>query len=254
MSDTQNLQISKKNWVGAWVPQHTAKLIKAGIENGTAPFLPNNGQLNPSVIYNVNTGHCLEAKDLIPVQLTKIEKGYESNVVGTFKSASKAGTTLKPGEKGVYYNFVQENGQYGHNAYYFGEQMENPEAFSNYAKKHNWQPQNLKNEMLTITSPDVAEYLGTYVAACKSGAKVEVSPEIAEQFKKNMLAIASNELIKTQAAKNPDLPKMTDLLFDIEKKSSSFVKSVEKEKGIAQKNVPVKKHERKVEKEISQSF
>lgn len=45
MEETQELQISKKFWNGAYVPKHTAKLIKTGIENGTAPFIPNDGQL-----------------------------------------------------------------------------------------------------------------------------------------------------------------------------------------------------------------
>ncbi|MCR5252584.1 MAG: ArdC family protein [Treponema sp.] len=235
MSDTQNLQISKNDWIGAYVPKHTAKLIKAGIENGTAPFIPNNGQLKPSLIYNVNTEHCLEAKDLIPVQLTKIEKGYESDAVGTYNSASKADTKLKKGERGIYYNFVRKDGQFDHNAFYFAEQMESPEKFSQYAKKHCHQTQNLKNETLKISSPDVTEYLGTYVAACKSGAKLEVTPEISEQFKTNMLAITSNELARTNAEKNPNIPKMSDVLFDIEKYSSNIVKNREKELGIGQK-------------------
>lgn len=256
MPDTQNsLNISNKDWNGAYVPKHTAKLIKAGIENGTAPFIPNNGQLKPSLVFNVNTGHALEAKDLIPVILTKVEKGYESNAVGTFKSSTKADTRIAQGEKGVYYNFKDSNGKYSHNAFFFGEQMEQPERFAEYAKKNFKQAQNLSKETLVIASPEVSEYLGTYVAACKSGAKVEVTPEIAEQFKTNILAVAENELKRTNAEKNPQIPKLSDLLFEVEKKSSAIVKNREKELGIETKpQHQLKKQERKQERSQSMSF
>lgn len=255
MSDTQNLNVSNKDWNGAYVPKHTAKLIKAGIENGTAPFIPNNGQLNPSLIFNVNTGHALEAKDLIPVILTKVEKGYESNAVGTFSTMNKIGNSVKENEKGVFYNFKGSDGEYHHSAYFFGEQLENPAAFAEHASKNFKQAQNLSKETLVIASPEVSEYLGTYVAACKSGAKVEVTPEIAEQFKTNILAVAENELKRTNAEKNPQIPKLSDLLFEVEKKSSAIVKNREKELGIETKpQHQSKKQERKQERSQSMSF
>ena len=76
--------------------------------------------------------------------------------------------------------------------------------------------------------------LGAYVAACKSGAKIEVSPEIAEQFKANILAVAENELKRTNAEKNPAIPIMSDLLSNADKKANEIVKSREKELGIGQ--------------------
>ena len=254
MQDTQNLSVSKNDWNGAYVPKHTAKLIKAGIENGTAPFIPNNGQLKPSLVFNVNTGHALETKDLIPVLLTKIEKGYESNAVGTYGTMSKANNSVKQNEKGVFYNFKGTDGQYHHSAYFFGEQLENPASFAEFAKNNFKQAQNLSKETLVVKSPEVTEYLGTYVAACKSGAKVECSPEIAEQFKTNILAVAENELKRTSAEKNPDIPKLSDLLFNVEKKSSEIIKNREKELGIETKPQQFKKHERKQERSQSMVF
>ena len=241
MEETQELQISKKFWNGAYVPKHTAKLIKTGIENGTAPFIPNDGQLKTSLIYNANTGFALHGKDMIPVLLTKIEKGYESNAVGTFKTVESAQTVIKTGEKGVFYNFVGKDGEYHHAAYFFAEQTEQPERFAEYSGKNLKKMQNLSNETLKITSPEVTEYLGTYIAACKSGAKVEVSPEIAEQFKTNILAVANNELAKTEAERNPDIPRISNLLFDADKKAHEIVKSREKELGIGQKAVQEQK-------------
>ena len=246
MADTQNLTISKQDWNGAYVPKHTAKLIKAGIENETAPFLPKpqdivrNGEtsltfkMSPELIYNANTGFALDAKDMIPVLLTKAEKGYESNVVGTKKSMDNAKTSIKADEKGVWYNFKGKNGEFHHSAYFFPEQAEQPERLKEFAQGNIKQKQNLSNETIKIESADATEYLAAYVAACKSGAKVEVSPEIAEQFKQNILAVADNELVKTNAMKNPNIPKMTDLLSNVEKRASEIVKSREKELGIGQ--------------------
>lgn len=248
MADTQNLDISKNDWNGAYVPKHTAKLIKAGIENSTAPFIPQNGQISPQLIFNANTGFALDAKDMIPVILTKVESGYDSNAVGTYSSMGKAHTKINEGEKGVWYNFKGKDGEFHHAAYFFGEQTEHPENFKEFAQKNFKQPQNLTNETLNIESPEVTEYLGTYIAACKSGAKVEVSPEIAEQFKANILAVADNELKRTNAEKNPSIPKMTDLLTNADKKANEIVKAREKELGIGQKQnqeFKPKEHKRK---------
>lgn len=234
MADTQNLTISKNDWNGAYVPKHTAKLIKSGIENGTAPFIPTDGRISPQLICNANTGYALEAKDMIPVLLTKAEKGYESNVVGTKKSMDNAKTSIKADEKGVWYNFKGKDGEFHHSAYFFPEQAEQPERLKEFAQGNIKQKQNFTNDTIKIESADATEYLAAYVAACKSGAKVEVSPEIAEQFKQNILAVADNELVKYSAMKNPNLPKMTDLLSNVEKRASEIVKSREKELGIGQ--------------------
>lgn len=246
MADTQDLNVSKKDWNGAYVPKHTAKLIKAGIENETAPFLPKpqdivrNGEtsltfkMSPELIYNANTGFALDAKDMIPVQLEKAAKGYESNVVGTKKSMDNAKTSIKAGENGVWYNFKGKDGEFHHSAYFFPEQAEQPERLQEFAQDNLKQKQNLTNDTIKIESPEVTDYLGAYVAACKSGAKIEVSPEIAEQFKANILAVAENELKRTNAEKNPAIPKMSDLLSNADKKANEIVKSREKELGIGQ--------------------
>lgn len=258
MSDTRNLQISKNDWNGLYVPKHTAKLIKAGIESNTAPFLPVDGGLKPSLVFNANTGFSLGAKDLIPVLLVKAEKEYESCAVGTFKTVGNARTAVKAGEKGIFYNFKDRDGdgEFHHSAYFFGEQTEQPERFKEFAEKNLKQKRNLSNETLKITSPEVTEYLGAYVAACKSGAKVDVSPEIAEQFKANILAIADNELKRTNAEKNPAIPKMTDILLSVEKKSNEIVRSLETEKGLVpgQRQEQTKKNVRKIDRDESYSF
>ena len=86
-----------------------------------------------------------------------------------------------------------------------------------------------------------ATTLSSSIAACKSGAKVEVSPEIAEQFKTNILVVANNELARTEAERNPDIPRISNLLFDADKKAHEIVKSREKELGIGQKAVQEQK-------------
>ena len=256
MSDTQNLQVSKNDWNGSYVPKHTAKLIKAGIENGTAPFIPNNGQIESSLIFNANTGYALDAKDLIPTILTKAEKGYTSNAVGTYGTMGKAQTKIKSDEKGVFYNFKGADGEFHHSAYFFAEQTEQPERFMEFAEKNYRQRQNLSKETIKVASPEVGEYLGSYVAACKSGAKMEVSPEIAEQFKTNILAVAENELKRTNAEKNPAIPKMSDILSAAEKKSTEIIKAREKELGIApaQTKTQEQKKERKIDRSQAMCF
>lgn len=256
MADTQNLSVSKNDWNGAYVPKHTAKLIKAGIENGTAPFIPQNGQIDSTLIYNANTGFALSAKDMIPVILVKAEKGYESNVVGTKKSFDNAGTQIKADEKGVFYNFKGDDGEFHHSAYFFPEQSAEPGKLNEFAQKNFKNLQNLKGETIKISSPAVTEYLGAYIAACKSGAKVEVSPEIAEKFKANIIAVSENELKRTNAEKNPEIPKLSDLLLNIDKKATEIIKNREKELGIAQKPAQQqeKKHERKQERSQEMCF
>lgn len=227
MYDSQNLKVSADDWNGVFVPKHTAKLINKTFENGTSPFIPVDGKLNPPFVYNVNTGFAPDAKDLVPLQLTKIEKGYASDAFGTYSSMGKAGTRIKTGEKGLFFNFVGKDGELHHSAYFFAEQTEQPERFSELASKNLRQKQNLKNQTIKIESPDVEDFLSAYVAASKSGAKIEVSKEVAEQFKKNLLEITSNELAKTEAEKNPKIPKLNDILFNADKKAKEIVNSLE---------------------------
>ena len=249
MADTQDISsVKKSDWNGTYVPKHTANLIKAGIENGTAPFIPQNGQVLTPLVYNANTGFALEGKDMIPVLLTKAANGYESNSVGTYSTMAKAHTKINEGEKGVWYNFKGKDGEFHHAAYFFGEQTEHPQKFQKFAQKNLKQPQNLSNQTIKISSSDMTEYLGAYMAACKSGAKLEVSPEVAEQFKEKIIAVADNELKRTNAEKNPTIPKLTDLLTSAEKKSSEIIKDREKELGIGQKKsqqFKPKEHKRK---------
>lgn len=60
------------------------------------------------------------------------------------------------------------------------------------------QPTNLKGLSLTIESAEPVEYLGSYIAACKSGMNLSVSLEIAEDFKKNIMMNVNNDLKKAE--------------------------------------------------------
>ncbi|MDE5898993.1 MAG: hypothetical protein K2H09_07010 [Treponemataceae bacterium] len=233
MEDTKNLNASRKDWNGNFVPKHTAKLIRDGIENGTAPFLPRDGQISAQLVYNANTGYILNAKDLIPVQLERAAKGYESNAVGTKNTMDSAKTAIKPGEKGVWYNFKGKDGEFHHAAYFFAEQTEHPGRFAEFAQQKLRQPQNLAGETIKIESSEAGEYLASYIAACKSGARLEVSPEIAQQFRQNMIAVCDNELKRTNAEKNPSIPKLNDVLFSADKMAGELVKSIERKAGIS---------------------
>lgn len=232
MNDSKSLNVSSNDWNGVFVPKHTAKLISQSFEDGTSPFIPVGGKLNPPFVYNVNTGFSPDAKDLIPLQLTKIAKGYSSNAVGTYSSMSKAGTRIKTGEKGLFFNFVGKDGEFHHSAYFFAEQTEQPERFLDFASKNFRRQQSLKGQTIKIESPNVEDFLSVYVASSRSGASIEVSQKVAKQFKKNLLEITSNELAKTEAEKNPKIPKLDDVLFKADKKAKEIVKSLEKENGL----------------------
>lgn len=256
MADTQNpnpfLNLSKKDLSGNRIAENRAILIKDGIENGTAPFLPRMeavddhtfvGRLNPQVIYNANTGMPLNSRDLIPALLVKNKNGYESNAVGTFGTAQKAGTAIKKDEKGLDHMFQGADGQYHSASYFFPEQTEQPERLQEFAQKNQKWQQRLSNETIKIESPAVDEYLGAFVAACKSGAAVEVSPQVAADFQKNILAVADNEL-KRSYEKNPDIPPMSKIFFSADLKATEIIKTREKELGIGQEQSQ-KPHENK---------
>jgi len=249
MEDTQNLKsLSKKDMAGVFVAKQRAGLVKDGIINETAPFIPKNGQISTELIFNASTGRPLSAKEMIPAILMKEKNGYESNVVGGYTTGNKAGTSIKQGEKGLQYIFQDKDGVNHSSSFFFPEQMEQPERLREFAKGNQKWEQRLSGETFKITSPEVSEYLATYVAACKSGAKVEVSPEVAEQFKANMLAVANNELMPTTALRDKNIPKMSDLLFNAEVKSTEIIKNREKELGITQKTEQQKEQKKQYER------
>lgn len=248
MSDAITLNPSKNDWFGSLVPRHTAKLISQGIEDNFLPLLPNkDGKIEIKPIYNANNGWILNAKDLVPAQITRQKSGYESNIVATKNSIDKAGTRVKSGEKGLFYNFKDKEGEFRHSQYFFAEQLEHPDRLVESAKIR--QPNKLKNETLKIDSAE--NYLPMYIAACKSGASLEVSPEVAEQFKQNISAVCKNELAKTPEEKIQDVPSLNELLYNADVKANEIVKSVEKEKGLA---LQQKKDERKIDRSESMTY
>ncbi len=254
MSETQNLSVAKKDLSGYYLARQRANLIKDGIENNTAPFLPTDGKVKPILICSASTGFALDARAMIPAVLKKTKEGYESNVVGAYGVAGKAGTKIKEGEHGVGVMFKNKDGEIKSAHLFFPEQMEDSAKFKEFAQTNIKQETRLTGQTFTITSPEVTEYLGTYVAACKSGASVSVSPEVAEKFKANLSAVVDNELAKS-AEKNPAIPKLGDLLFETDKKAIALVKGREKELGLAQKNEKAQEQKPKQRKrEKSQSM
>ncbi len=248
MSDAISLNPSKNEWFGSIVPRHTAKLINQGIEDNSLPLLPGkDGKIEITPIYNANNGWVLNAKDLVPAQITRQKAGYESNIVATKNSIDKAGTRVKSGEKGLFYNFKNQEGEFRHSQYFFAEQLEHPDRLVESAKIR--QPNKLQKETLKIDSAE--NYLPMYIAACKSGAGLEVSPEVAERFKKNISAMCKNELAKTPAEKTPGLPSLNEFLYNADVKANEIVKSIEKEKGLAPRH---KKDERRIDRSESMTY
>lgn len=217
--------ISEKQFNGFLVPKHNAKLIKDSIENGTAPFLPDaDGNINVSPIYNGNTGYCLNAKDLIPLQIIKGEK---SNMVATYKTISTAKTVVKKDEKGFFYNFQREDKTVGTAQFFFPEQTQNPEAVIDLIQKKvsKIYKNQTNDKVLEITSAEPEEYLGNYVAACKSGATLIVNPEIAEEFKQNITPLLMNQTAKLEN-KNQEMDTLGKFMFKVDQRANAINKEL----------------------------
>lgn len=235
----------KKHWLGYYVPKHTASLINNSIENEKCPLLPDeNGNIKTVSIINGNTGYILAAKDLIPAILTKENNNYSSNVVGTKATIDKAGTQIKKDEKGLFFNFKVEE-EFRHAAYFFPEQTENPEKLNSYVASNTKQLQAHQDKVITINNSE--EYLSKYVAACKTGAKVQVSTEIAAEFRAYMTSVCENELKKLSSEKNPEIKSLSSILYDADVQS----KDVIKELGMkTERNQPGHNQKREIEQEI----
>lgn len=219
-----NNSVSEKQFNGFYIPSHNAKIIKESIENGTAPFLPDQaGNVNAKPVINGNTGYCLNAKDLIPLQIVGKNN---SNIAVTYKTTQNLGTRVKEGEKGFFYNFKREDNTIGTSQFFFPEQTENPQLVKDAVNEKvakNKLPQISKT--IEIQSANPEEYLGTYVAACKSGASLRVNPEIAEEFKKNFTAVLDNQLSK-KADRNAEIDTLSNFMFKVDQKANSINKEL----------------------------
>ena len=219
-----NNSVSEKQFNGFYIPSHNAKIIKESIENGTAPFLPDQaGNVNAKPVINGNTGYCLNAKDLIPLQIVGKDN---SNIAVTYKTTQNIGTRVKVGEKGFFYNFKREDNTIGTSQFFFPEQTENPQLVKDAVNEKvakNKLPQ--INKIIEIQSANPEEYLGTYVAACKSGASLKVNPEISEEFKKNFTAVLDNQLAK-KPDRNAEIDTLSNFMFKVDQKANSINKEL----------------------------
>lgn len=219
-----NNSVSEKQFNGFYIPSHNAKIIKESIENGTAPFLPDQaGNVNAKPVINGNTGYCLNAKDLIPLQIVGKDN---SNIAVTYKTTQNIGTRVKEGEKGFFYNFKREDNTIGTSQFFFPEQTENPQLVKdaiNEKVAKNKLPH--INKTIEIQSANPEEYLGMYVAACKSGASLKVSPQIAEEFKQNFTTVLNNQLAK-KPDRNAEIDTLSNFMFKVDQKANSINKEL----------------------------
>lgn len=240
--------VSEKEFNGYWIPRHNAKVMKAGIENNNAPFLPNAyGQIKAEPVINAATGYCLPGTRLIPAQFARNEKGINSIFVTTKSIMDEVGTKPKEGEKALFYNFKNEEGEICTAPYYFPEQTENPQAVIDKAMTNLKPSENLQNVTMAIANSNPEDYLASYLAACKTGMTLTVDPQISEEFKTKMLPILSNELVKSED-KDKSLKSMNEVLFNADKRSVEIVnelsKSQDPKRTVAE---PKKKQEMEME-------
>ena len=242
--------VSKNEFNGFWIPRHNAKVMKQGLENNKAPFLPDStGAIKAEPIYNLATGYCLPANRLIPVQFAKMENGYNSNVVAARTTIGNMDNSLKDKEKGVFYNFKDDQGEIHTSSLFFPEQTQNPEAFLAAAQGKINQMTNLKDVSMVIASSEPQEYLGTYMAACRSGMKLSVDPQIAQDFKAKLMPTLENDLKKSEE-RNKELPTLSNILFDADKRATEITKTLAHENG--QETAP--KQQKKQSQEMEMCF
>ncbi len=250
--------VSEKKFSGNWIPYHNAKMIREAMDNDTAPFLPDErGEIAARPIYNANTGFCLNAKDLIPLQILASQNPAAdySTIVATKSSIEAAKTSVKAGEKGFFYNFKREDGTIGTTQFFFPEQTEHPDRVIETASKKisAAQSRNHKSEgnvrargTVEITSPNAEEYLAKYVAACKTYSFLKCAPEIAAEFKKNFSSVLDNQFAKKGEFKQ-EVGNLNNLLFNADRKSVEIVKQMNAEScETKRQNAPEKKHKTKV--------
>lgn len=234
-STTADVRPSSKNFSGNVIPYHNAKIIKETLENGSSPLLPKDGVLAPESIYNARTGYILPAQTLIPAQIMKAERGFESNVVSDAWNMKAAGTQKKQLEKGIMYNFLKEDkegqgkSQISTSTLYFADQSEHPDKVAAYAAEH-YLKDKKKLEGISIEVKSADDYLTAYLAAAKSGVTVKVSPEVTDAFKQKMIEICDHQF-KHDRFKEKGSP-LHDYLFDCDKKSVDMVKEIAKANNI----------------------
>ena len=97
--------------------------------------------------------------------------------------------TLKENKKGVFYNFKDETGEIHTVSLFFPEQTQDPQSMLNAIRDKIMPASSLKDVSMVIASSELKEYIGTYMAACKSGMKLSVDPQIAEEFKAKLMPV-----------------------------------------------------------------
>lgn len=244
-TNSSNEPVSSKEFSGYWIPRHNAKVMKEGIDNNSAPFLPDErGNIRAEPIYNMATGYCLPGGRLIPAQFAKQKNNFNSNVVSTRTTITSLDNSIKEGEKGLFYNFKDEQGEIHTSSLFFAEQTQNPDAFLEAAKEKIRPRDNLKDYSMVIASGKPVEYLGSYLAACRSGMNLSVSPEIAEQFKQNIMPHLNNDL-KNISEKDKSIESVSNILYNADRRATEICKTLSSEQS--QSAAPAKKKQEEME-------
>jgi len=231
--------VSKDEFNGFWIPHHNAKVMKRGLEENKAPFLPDaSGNIKAEPIYNAASGYCLPAGRLIPVQFAKMENDYNSNIVIPRTTVTALENGIKENEKGVFFNFKDEQGEIHVGSLFFPEQTTNPEDILTKTKDKIIFQDSLKDVSMVIASSEPKEYLGSYIAACRSGMKLSVDPQIAEEFKGKIMPTLEND-IKEPDKRDKNMPTLSNLLFEADKRGTEIYKTFSAENS--QSATPKKK-------------
>lgn len=101
---------------------------------------------------------------------------------------------------------------------------------------------NLKDVSMVIATSEPKEYLGTYIAACRSGMKLSVDPQIAKEFKEEIMPTLEND-IRDPDKRNITMPTLSNISFEADKRGAEICRTLAAENG--QTVAPEKKQPKK---------
>lgn len=220
--------------IRAMKSRKAAEKVKEGLEKGTSPLLPNaNGQIKPERIINSATGFPLGGKSLVDALVAKAENGFKSNVVTTFNIANDAKTGIQKGTHQAFsVAFVDKKTGVTHDAnYFFADQTQDPAKIMDVVNKKGVNLLNTPNEVLKVNSVD--EYMPAFIAASKTGATVEVSPEIAQGVKEKLISLAETSS-KYANQREENAPTLSNYLFAADQSANKIFSAINAKYGQAQ--------------------
>lgn len=160
------------------------------------PFLPNkNGYCDVKAVKTIN-GYELQGLNQLVAKMYLHERGQGNDNIGTFKSFTDHGTSIRQGERGFTLPFYdKEEGKQKTIRYFAESQCKNREKLPYVPTKE--EAKTLANGQVTFVqeSANTQEYITNFLTCVHENRPFTVGAEVAEKFKQNLaLEIEKNPL------------------------------------------------------------